>query len=87
MVRREPDYPASAIRRRIEGEVVVEVAIDPTGSVSGATVLQSSPAGVFDDAVLRAVRRWRYRVSGASDEAGCDRTQVRLRFELPPGTR
>ena len=87
LVRSEPDYPNAALRRRIEGEVVVEVAIDRTGSVSGATVLQSSPAGVFDDAVLRAVRRWRYRVSGTSDDAGCDHAQVRLRFELPPGTR
>ena len=82
MVRREPEYPAVAIRQRIEGEVVVEVAIDRSGSVSGAEVLQARPAGVFDDAVLRAVRRWRYRVAGDGD-AGCDRAQVRLRFELP----
>lgn len=87
MVRSEPDYPALALRRRIEGHVIVEVAIDRSGSVSKASVLQAEPAGVFDDAVLRAVRRWRYKVSGDAAEASCDRAQVRLRFELPPGAR
>ncbi len=87
MVRSEPAYPEKQRRLKVEGEVVVEVAIDRSGSVSDATVLLSNPPGAFDDAVLRAVRRWRYRVSSKSEEAGCDRTQVRLRFELPPGTR
>ncbi len=73
----EPEYPASARRRGIEGQVVIDVATDATGAVSDASVLQSEPAGVFDAAALRAVRRWRYPVSG------CERTQVRLRFELP----
>ena len=82
LVRREPDYPSFAEKHRIEGEVVVEVAIDHSGSVSAAQVVSAEPAGVFDDAVLRAVRRWRYRVAGDGD-AGCDRAQVRLRFELP----
>jgi protein TonB len=87
MVRSEPDYPALALRRRIEGHVIVEVAIDRSGSVSKTSVVQAEPAGVFDDAVLRAVRRWRYKVSGDDAEASCDRAQVRLRFELPPGAR
>jgi protein TonB len=81
MLRGEPEYPTSALRRRIEGQVVVEMAIDRSGAVQNAEVLTAEPAGVFDDAVLRAVRRWRYRVSGDGD-AGCDRAQVRLRFEL-----
>jgi protein TonB len=77
----EPEYPASALRRGIEGQVVIDVATDATGAVSDASVLQSEPVGVFDTAALRAVRRWRYPA------AGCERTQVRLRFELPPGAR
>jgi TonB family protein len=74
--RSEPEYPASARRRRIEGQVVVDVAIDPRGHVSNATMLQAEPAGVFEAAALRALRSWRYPASS------CDRTQVRLRFEL-----
>lgn len=86
MVRSEPEYPEIARRRGIEGSVLVQVAIDRAGTVSHAEVLQADPAGVFDDAVLRAVRRWRYRVSGDPSE-GCARTQVRLRFERPAGAR
>jgi periplasmic protein TonB len=84
LVRSEPEYPSGALRRRIEGQVTVEVSIDRTGSVRDAEVLDAQPAGVFDDAVLRAVRRWRYRVpAGADDDTGCERAQVMLRFELP----
>jgi TonB family protein len=78
--RSEPDYPASARRRKLEGQVLVDIAIDPTGRVHNASVLEAEPAGVFDASALRAVRRWRYPASSAG--ATCQRTQVRMRFAL-----
>jgi protein TonB len=86
IARTEPDYPPGALRLGIEGSVVVEVGIDRSGSVSSAEVLQAEPAGYFEESVLRAVRRWRYRVSGDA-ATSCERAQVRLRFELPAGAR
>jgi TonB family protein len=83
----EPEYPPSALRRRIEGEVLVDVAIARSGSVQHAAVLHAEPAGVFDAAALRAVRRWRYEASDDSANASCDRARVRLRFELPRDAR
>lgn len=73
----DPEYPPSALRRRIQGEVLIDVSIDRSGSVWHADVLHADPAGVFERAALRAVRRWRYA------ESSCERSQVRLRFELP----
>ncbi len=53
-------YPGNAIRAELEGEVVVEFNVSHDGSVSGARVLASEPAGVFDAAALRAVEGSRY---------------------------
>ena len=54
-----PVYPELARHARIQGEVVIECAIDPSGRVVDATVTRSNP--VFDASALDAVRSWRYR--------------------------
>jgi protein TonB len=54
-----PVYPELARRARVQGEVVVECTIDPSGRVVDASVTRSNP--VFDAAALDAVRSWRYR--------------------------
>lgn len=47
-----PVYPEEARRRGIQGSVVIEVHIDETGRVRDIEVLEASPPGVFDAAVL-----------------------------------
>lgn len=67
-------YPASAAKlpatTKLEpGYVMVKFAVDPTGRVSSAEVLESDPAGLIDKSVLNAVRRSLYRprhVDGAA---------------------
>ncbi|MBL8428518.1 MAG: TonB family protein [Dechloromonas sp.] len=49
-------YPAEAIVRGLEGEVLVLLIIDQAGNVSAARVEQSSGHAILDDAALRAVR-------------------------------
>jgi len=53
-------YPASAMKKRIKGYVVVNLLIDTDGSIEAAKVLQSSPPGVFDAAALSGIRSWRF---------------------------
>lgn len=57
----KPKYPARALSRRIEGWVKVEVTISTSGSVTGASVVGSQPAGIFDDAALEATRNCRFK--------------------------
>jgi protein TonB len=46
-------------------------------------VIGASPTGVFDEAALRAVRRWRYNPKLENDVAvSRPGIRVRLRFEL-----
>jgi TonB family protein len=69
-----PVYPASASRLpasiKLEpGHVVVSFAVDASGRVSSAEVLESDPVGLMDKSVLNAVRRSLYRprhVDGAA---------------------
>ncbi|MDP2882339.1 MAG: TonB family protein [Azonexus sp.] len=49
-------YPAEAIARGLEGEVLVLVIIDEAGQVSAARVEQGSGQPILDEAALRAVR-------------------------------
>ena len=70
-----PAWPAGAQAR--SGEVTVELNVSADGVVTQARVLESKPRGVFDQAALDAVKRWRY----APGEARTLKTRVP--FEMP----
>lgn len=67
LVRINPDYPQRALSRGLEGWVQVQFTISETGAVIDPIVIDSSPKGIFDDAAIKAVSRWRYnpKVEGA----------------------
>jgi protein TonB len=75
--RAEPLYPTRARTGGIEGHVVVSFDIVEDGRVRGLEVEASEPPGVFDEAVILAVQRWRY-----CPGSGYDGVQVRLSFEF-----
>lgn len=60
LVRINPDYPQRALSRGIEGWVQVQFTISETGAVIDPIVVDASPKGMFDDAALKAIARWRY---------------------------
>jgi periplasmic protein TonB len=60
LVRINPDYPQRALSRGIEGWVQVQFTISETGAVLDPVVVEASPKGMFDDAALKAIARWRY---------------------------
>ena len=55
-----PRYPLTAMRRKLEGQVTLEFTVEADGSVSSPRVISATPPGVFDDAALVAVSRWRF---------------------------
>ena len=59
LVRIPPDYPPRAQQRGIEGWVLIEFTISPSGTVSDPKVLDADPKGMFEDAALKAISRWR----------------------------
>ena len=60
---RQPIYPPRALSQGIEGQVVVEFALGRDGGVRDLRLVNSVPAGVFDEAALDAMRFWKYAVS------------------------
>jgi len=53
-------YPARAKQRNLEGTVLISVHVDLQGKVSNYQILESSPPGIFDNAVLEAVSQWSF---------------------------
>lgn len=53
-----PVYPPIAQSARVQGIVIIEATIGPTGAVQDAKVLRSIP--LLDQAALDAVRQWQF---------------------------
>lgn len=77
-----PVYPVRAASRGTEGWVEVEFTVASDGSTRDAVVQDASPKGVFDDAVLNAVRQWRYEPRIVAGKPADQRVRARLRFTL-----
>lgn len=60
VVRTEPVYPYRARQRNISGEVKVKLLVQADGSVGSVEILAARPAGIFEDAVMKAVPQWRF---------------------------
>jgi periplasmic protein TonB len=61
-----PKYPREAEDQKIEGRVKVRLKVELDGTVSNVEVLLAEPPGVFDDAVLEAVRQYVFKKDGTS---------------------
>ena len=55
-----PLYPRAAMISKTEGWVKLLIEVNEFGQVSGASVIDAEPARVFNDAALKAVRKWTF---------------------------
>ncbi len=61
IVKIPPIYPDRCARRGIEGWVLVEFDINPMGLVENAKVVDAEPAGCFEKASLKAIKKWKFK--------------------------
>jgi TonB family protein len=54
-----PVYPRAALKRRVEGTVLLEVLIDADGRVARARILRSVPG--LDEAAIACAMTWRFK--------------------------
>lgn len=80
-------YPPEAREAGVEGFVVVRYDVDAEGRVINARVVESTPRGVFDEAALAAVTRWRFRPPGGEDASRVTGLTSRLDFALEGADR
>lgn len=70
-------YPEEAVRLGLEGEAIVYIDLDASGSIVAAEIAKSSGHAILDQAALRAVRAIG-RLGGAADQA----VLMPVRFQL-----
>ena len=58
-----PQYPAEALQRGIQGQVVVSVTVGPDGRVVQVEIVESNPPRTFDRSAAKAAAKWRFSVS------------------------
>lgn len=78
----DPIYPRRALALHKEGYVTVEFIVEPDGRCSNIQLLESIPAGTFDQTVLNSVKNWRFKPGSRGGEAVPVRVQQTLNFNL-----
>ncbi len=77
-----PHYPPHAQAARVEGTVVLDAVIDPTGRVTDVRVTHS--VNLLDQAAVEAVRQWRFTPTLLNGEPVSILLTVTVRFTLGP---
>ena len=78
----EPQYPADASARRIQGLVTLDVQIGGNGVVHNVSVVEGDP--VLAEAAVEAVMHWRYQPYSVNGRPVETKTRVTIRFTLSP---
>ena len=79
-----PQFPAGARERGIEGWVDLQFTVKADGSLGEVSVVGAQPAGIFEQAALDAVRRWRYQPVSQGGQVIEQRARLRVRFAVQP---
>jgi len=69
LVRVNPQYPARAMQRGVEGWVHLAFTVTEAGTTKDIEVVEAEPTNYFEDAAVAAVRRYKYRPKLENGEA------------------
>lgn len=75
-------YPSSARKQGVEGYVVLSLLISAAGEIEKVQVLESSPAGLFEDSAVQGVRNWRFEPAQYQGRNVRVWAKQRIRFDL-----
>jgi len=75
-------YPPRAKATGVTGYVLLSVLIGPTGQVEKVKVLESQPAGVFDEVAVAGVQTWTFEPASYRGENVRVWATQRVRFDL-----
>lgn len=83
VVKVEPEYPQRALRRGIEGYVVVEFTVTERGRVENPRVVEADPDNIFNEAAMEAARKFKYRPKTVNGEkVAVEGVRNIIRFEM-----
>lgn len=81
----EPIYPPLALKKKMEGDVEVDIDIGKDGSVDHLKAWLGDP--VFIDAATAAVKQWKYNPYVENGKAEKVSTSTTIKFRLPTKSR
>jgi protein TonB len=81
IVKRVTPMVSADVPAKTKGYVVVKFEIGENGRVSNVAVIESTPAGVFDDAATTAVRKWVYEPRKENGVPVVSQSKARLVFD------
>lgn len=79
----DPIYPRKALRRKIQGFVLLSFDIDQYGTPKNIKVTEAQPAKIFNREALKALKKWKYQpmiVNGVAQERS--NQQIKLEFKI-----
>jgi protein TonB len=83
LYRVEPRYPAKALKRGVEGYVIMSFTIDETGRPVDIQVTDARPRRMFEREAMRALKKWKYQPKVVNGKAIAQVGQtVKLEFKL-----
>jgi len=77
----EPQYPAEAKARHIQGPVVLDIQVRGDGAVGNVAVVSGDP--LLTQSAIDAVKQWRYQPESANGQAIESQARVTVKFTLP----
>ncbi len=83
LVRIPPRYPRTAARRNIEGIVKIAFTITKEGRVTDPKVLMAQPEGVFENAAIKAIMKWKFNPKIVNGVAIEQTAAQEIEFKLP----
>lgn len=75
-------YPARARAKGIEGYVVFSLLIGITGEIEQVKIIESQPAGLFDDAAMQSMQAWKFEPAQYQGKPVRTWAKQRIRFDL-----
>jgi TonB family protein len=77
-----PTFPVAARERGMSGWVDVQFVVKPDGLVSDVIIMGAEPVGLFEQAAVDAVKKWRYKPVERDGHAVDQRARLRMKFAL-----
>jgi TonB family protein len=77
-----PTFPVTARERGLSGWVDVQFVVKSDGLVSDVIITGAEPVGIFEQAAVDAVRKWRYKPAQRDGHAVDQRARLRMKFAL-----
>lgn len=77
-----PIYPLAAKLKNVQGRVVLAFVVNVDGTVDRIVVKSASPVGVFEQAAINAVKKWRFKPGTRRGKPVATRVIQPLEFSL-----